>query len=130
MTSFHRSIAVLTILAGLLSSTSASAHQEHKEKSAAPSASASSGKLLPLTSKDEPWAKKARKTYPLDVCLTSDEKLGSMGESSQFIYREPGKPDRLVVFCCEGCGDDFMKEPATYLAKLDAAAKKKPAAAK
>jgi hypothetical protein len=40
----------------------------------------------------------------------------------EFIYREAGKPDRLVMFCCEGCGDDFMKEPGKYLAKLDAAA--------
>ena len=32
--------------------------------------------------------------------------------------------------CCEGCGDDFMKEPAKYLVKLDAAEKSKAGAAK
>lgn len=46
------------------------------------------------------------------------------------IYRVDGKADRLLVFCCDGCEDDFMKEPAKYLAVLDAAAKKKATATK
>ena len=32
-----------------------------------------------------------------------------------------GKPDRLVIFCCDGCNEDFLKEPAPFLAKLEAA---------
>ena len=32
------------------------------------------------------------------------------------------QPDRLVRFCCDGCPDDFMKDPAKYLKQLDAAA--------
>jgi hypothetical protein len=87
-------------------------------------ASARSGKLVPVTEKDAAWAAKARKDYPLDVCLTSDEKLGSMGKSPEYIYRVDGQPDRLVVFCCDGCEEDFMKEPAKYLAKIDAAKSK------
>jgi hypothetical protein len=85
------------------------------------------GQLVALTPKDAEWAAEARKTYPLTVCLTSDEPLGSMGESPEYIYRVEGKPDRLVVFCCDGCNEDFLKDPAPYLAKLDAAktAKKK-----
>lgn len=79
------------------------------------------GKLVPVTEKDAAWAAKARKEYPLDVCLTSDEKLGTMGKSPEYIYRVSGQPDRLVVFCCDGCEDDFLKAPAKYLAKLDAA---------
>jgi hypothetical protein len=90
-------------------------------------ASAKAGKLMPITEKDRAWATEARKTYPLDVCVASDEKLGSMGKSPEYIYRVAGQPDRLVVFCCEGCEEDFMKEPAKHLAKIDAAAKTKSA---
>lgn len=79
------------------------------------------GKLVPLTPKDAEWAVSARKTYPLKTCLASDEALGSMGESPEFIYRLEGKPDQLVVFCCDGCTEDFLKDPAPFLAKLAAA---------
>lgn len=79
------------------------------------------GNLVPVTEKDAAWAAKARKEYPLDVCVTSDEKLGAMGKSPEYIYRVAGQPDRLVVFCCAGCEDDFLKAPAKYLAKVDAA---------
>lgn len=90
---------------------------------------AKTGKLIPVTETDAAWTAKARKSYPLDVCLTSDEKLGSMGKSPEYIYRVDGQPDRLVVFCCDGCEEDFNKEPAKYLAILDAAAKAKSAPA-
>jgi hypothetical protein len=94
--------------------------------SPAPVASAEkTGKLVPLTEKDAEWAVKARKDYPLTVCLTSDEALGSMGKSPEYIYRVEGKPDQLVIFCCDGCEEDFMKTPATYLAKIEAAKKAK-----
>jgi len=79
------------------------------------------GKLSPLSEKDAEWAAAARKDYPLKTCLTSDEALGSMGESPEYIYRVEGKPDQLVVFCCDGCNEDFLKDPAPYLAKLAAA---------
>ncbi len=85
------------------------------------------GKLIRVTPKEAGWAAKERESYPLTVCAVSDEKLGSMGESSAYIYRIDGKADRLVLFCCEGCEDDFKKDPAKVMAKLDAAAKKKPA---
>jgi len=62
------------------------------------------------------------------VCRSSDEKLGDPADIAAFVYREAGKADRLVLFCCEGCGDDFMKEADRCLAKLDAAAKSKAAA--
>ena len=93
-------------------------------------AARAAGKLVPVTEKDADWAEKARKAYPLDACLTSDEKLGSMGKSPEYIYRVDGKPDRLVVFCCDGCEEDFMKDPAKYLAKVDAAAKAKASSSK
>lgn len=91
---------------------------------------AGAGKLVRVTEKEAAWAEKARANYPLDVCLTSDEKLGSMGKSPEYIYRVAGQPDRLVIFCCDGCEEDFMKAPAKYLAKIDQAAKSKQAPAK
>lgn len=93
------------------------------EKQSAPTAAAnvSAGKLIRVTEKDAAWAAKARKSYPLTVCVASGEDLGSMGDSPEYIYRVAGQRDRLVVFCCEGCEDDFLKDPAKYLAKIDAA---------
>jgi hypothetical protein len=93
-------------------------------------AQAPAGKLIRVTEKDAAWAAKARQTYPLEVCVTSDEKLGSMGKSPEYIYRVAGQPDRLVLLCCDGCEEDFMKAPAKFTAKLDAAAKAKSAPAK
>ena len=88
------------------------------------------GKLVRVTEKESAWAAKARQTYPLEVCVATDEKLGSMGKSPEYIYRVTGQPDRLVILCCDGCEEDFMKEPAKFTAKLDAAAKSKSAPAK
>lgn len=122
--SIRYSLGLGAIALGLLTSY-APANDAHKKPAdkPAPAAPAKAGKLVKLTEKDAAWAAKARAAYPLKVCLTSDEKLGSMGDNAEYIYREEGKPDRLVVFCCDGCEEDFMKEPAKYLAKLDAAAK-------
>ena len=101
------------------------AHKKGKDKADASAPAAKAGKLVKLTDKDAAWAATERKKYPLTVCLTSDEKLGSMGENAEFIHRQDGKLDRLRVFCCAGCEDDFLNEPAKYLAKIDAAAKQK-----
>ena len=67
---------------------------------------------------------KARASYPLKTCLVSNEPLGSMGEAIAYVHRVAGQPDRVVFFCCDGCSDDFKKEPAKFLGKLDAAKKK------
>lgn len=55
--------------------------------------------------------------YPLDVCPVSGNELGAMGEPYDHVHGT-----RLVRFCCGGCVDKFNEEPATYLAKIDAAA--------
>ena len=112
---------ILVISGALLIGAPIFAQQDDAHHGATPTATAKAGKLIPVTEKDAAWAAKARKEYPLDVCVTSDEKLGSMGKSPEYIYRVAGQPDRLVVFCCEGCEEDFLKEPAKYLAKIDAA---------
>jgi hypothetical protein len=44
-----------------------------------------------------------------------------MGGPVDYIHKEDGKPDRLVRFCCSSCVKKFKKDPAKYLAKLDAA---------
>jgi len=51
--------------------------------------------------------------YPLDTCVVSGEKLGSMGEP--FVITHEGTE---VRFCCDGCLPKFKKDPAKYLAKL------------
>lgn len=74
----------------------------------------------------------AKSAYPLTTCLVSDEALGSMGDPYVHVYKQEGKPDREVRLCCKGCLKRFIKDPAKYLGKLDAAAKaaaEKPAAA-
>lgn len=71
--------------------------------------------------------------YPLTTCVVSDEKLGGHGDYITYTHKEAGKPDRAIRLCCDGCIDDFKKEPAKFLAKLDAAeaaAKTKAAKAK
>ena len=80
------------------------------------------GSLLAAAKTDAEIIAAARKTYPLKTCLVSNEPLGSMGEAAGYIHRAKGQPDRVVFFCCEGCGDDFKASPAKFLAKVDAAA--------
>lgn len=124
MKKLHSTMSVFAALAALSLSTPLMAqhhdghHASHGEKSEA-------GKLIKVKEVDAAWLAEARKNYPLDVCVTSDEKLDSMGDASEFVYRAKGQPDRLVKFCCDGCEDDFMKEPAKYLSRLDEAAKAK-----
>ena len=61
--------------------------------------------------------------YPLKTCVVSGEPLkGGMGAPVDYIHKEAGKPDRLVRFCCKACLKEFKKDPAKYLAKIDAAA--------
>jgi hypothetical protein len=69
----------------------------------------------------------AQAGYPLDTCVVSGEKLGEMGAPVDYIYKEDGKPDRLVRLCCKMCIAKFKKDPAKFLKLLDEAANKKPA---
>lgn len=70
------------------------------------------------------WLAKQKAAYPLDTCVVSGDKLdgGSMGAPIDYVYKEDGKPDRLVRFCCKSCIKDFKKEPAKYLKTIDDAA--------
>lgn len=53
------------------------------------------------------------KPYPLDFCLVSGEKLGSMGEPP--VIEHEGQQ---IKFCCGGCEDDFKADTAKFLAKM------------
>ena len=53
--------------------------------------------------------------YPLDSCIVSGEKLGSMGEPIVKVY-----DGREVRFCCSGCVKRFEADKAGYVAKIDA----------
>ncbi len=113
------SLSTLAVALGLFVAAPAFAQHDHGPAKAP--ANAKAGQLMAVGEKDAAWAAKERASYPLDTCVASDEKLGSMGKSPEYIYRATGKPDRLVVFCCSGCEDDFTKDPAKHLAKIDAA---------
>ncbi|HEX2851984.1 MAG TPA: hypothetical protein VHO24_02010 [Opitutaceae bacterium] len=117
-------LASAALLLGVSSMTPPLRADHHETK---PAPAAKVGKLIKVTEKDSAWATQARKDYPLEVCVASDEKLGGMGKPAEFIYRVEGQPDRLVRFCCGGCDEDFMKDPAKHLAKIDAAGKGKSA---
>lgn len=119
------SLSSLLATAALLVAVPAFAQHDHHGAKSPAAADAKAGQLIRVGEKDAAWAAKERARYPLDVCVASDEKLGSMGKSPEYIYRVDGKPDRLVVFCCAGCDEDFLKDPAKHLAKIDAAAKAK-----
>ena len=51
--------------------------------------------------------------YPLDTCVVSGEKLGSMGKP--YIITYEGQEVRL---CCKSCQGHFQEDPGKYLAKL------------
>ena len=58
----------------------------------------------------------AAKPYPLDVCIVSDEQLGSMGEPVAIVHQ-----GQEIKFCCDKCQPKFERDPAKYLSKLEPA---------
>jgi hypothetical protein len=66
-------------------------------------------------------AKKADKPkpYPLETCVVTGEKLGSMGKPYVFTHE-----DREIKLCCKGCLKEFNKNTKKYLQALEEAAKK------
>jgi hypothetical protein len=62
--------------------------------------------------------------YPLTTCVVSGEKLedGEMGPPIDYVYKQEGKPDRLVRLCCKSCIKKFNKDPQKYLKMIDDAA--------
>ena len=63
--------------------------------------------------------KKETTPYPLDKCVVSDEKLGSMGKPYVFTNGV-----QEVKLCCKGCLKDFQKDAVKYTKKIEASQKK------
>ncbi|HEX2748243.1 MAG TPA: hypothetical protein VHM91_09625 [Verrucomicrobiales bacterium] len=53
------------------------------------------------------------KPYPLNTCIVSGNKLGSMGTVQSLVHE-----GQEIKFCCKPCVGKFKKDPAKYLAKL------------
>jgi len=51
--------------------------------------------------------------YPLDTCLVTENRLGSMGDPVTIVYE-----GREVKFCCAPCVDEFNKAPQKFMARL------------
>jgi hypothetical protein len=113
-TSF-RSLLVLAGLTAALNASAADAKSDCcKETAACCTTEKSCGQPVSTAAKAD--------AYPLDTCVVSGEKLGSMGDPYVLVHKQDGKPDRTVKFCCKGCLKDFQKDPAKYLKLLDDAA--------
>jgi hypothetical protein len=67
-------------------------------------------------------ADKKPKPYPLDACVVTDEKLGADPGMTPHVFIHEG---REVKLCCKSCLKEFNKSPAKYVAKIEAAEKKK-----
>ena len=120
-------VSLLALSAGLFVMGTAYAHEGLSTEKAPDAAHAMKGELVRPTEKDAAWLAKAKAEYPMTACVVSEEKLegGDRGLPQDFIYRESGKPDRLIRFCCRGCIKDFKKNPDKYMKALDEAAAKK-----
>lgn len=119
-------ITVLTI--GISGSVAQQAQANDGHHDMADMQSESAGALVPVTDKtDAAWLAQAKAEYPLTTCSVSGDKLdgGDMGKPQDYIYKQEGKPDRLIRFCCKDCLKDFNKNPGKYLKIIDDAAAKK-----
>lgn len=105
------------------------AHEGHDHAATATgdhSITALHGQLVPAKDAPSDWLAKQREEYPLDSCVVSEDALKSdSGGPIDFVYKQEGKPDRLVRFCCKDCIKDFKKDPTKYLNEIDAAAAKR-----
>lgn len=53
------------------------------------------------------------KPYPLDTCIVTGNKLGSMGDPVSFVHN-----GQEIKLCCQPCMKRFKANPEKYLAKL------------
>ncbi len=87
--------------------TAAKMHEQHTEGSAASTDEHSGHGSMSKADAAPAPAGIAQKTCPI---------LGGAIDEKVFVEHE----GRRVYFCCGGCDDTFAKDPAKYLAKLDA----------
>lgn len=77
--------------------------------------------------KNPAWLENARTEYPIKTCVATGEDLagdGGIAEAKEFIFMQPGKPGRLIRFCCGKCQPKFERDPAKYLKIIGQAAAK------
>lgn len=79
----------------------------------AASTNASKGAPAQATTEKKPAEKGPAKPYTLDVCIVTDNDLGSMGDEQVMVYE-----GQTIKFCCKPCERKFLKNPAKYLEKL------------
>jgi hypothetical protein len=124
-------LAVLAASAAFIVPPLSAAEDTHDHDKAA--GHPATGQLVPVTAKtDAAWLAKARAAYPMETCSVSGDKFdgGDMGKPQEYIYKEAGKPDQLVRFCCKDCVADFSKDMGKYLEMIDTAAATKAPPAK
>lgn len=108
---------ILAFLVGTFSTTAVFAHKDHQRGGAN-----ERGSLVPAKDAPPEWVAKAKAEYPTNQCVVSDDELGGdMGAPHDYVYKEEGKPDRLVRLCCKDCVKDFKKDPAKYISAIDKA---------
>ena len=121
--SHERPLSSLTLLAVVLGFSSPARANENPSAADTARDAAATGNLHAITEETAAWAAKAKASYPTSQCIVSGEDLSNdPDEAYDFIYRETGKPDRFVAFCCDGCSKDFGMDTKRFLGKLDEAA--------
>ena len=78
-------------------------------------ASCGDGGSTAENTEDSQPATTAPASYPLEVCVVSGEKLGSMGKP--FVIQHEGTE---VRFCCDSCLPEFNANPDKFLAMVKA----------
>jgi hypothetical protein len=74
--------------------------------------------ILPPALNAAEKSKEPVKPYPLNVCIVTDNDLGSMGDERTFVYE-----GQEIKICCKPCEKKFLKDPAKFLKKLAPSAK-------
>ncbi len=67
---------------------------------------------------DEAVVEQQGKDYPLKTCPVSKDEIDGMGKPVDLVVA-----GRLVRLCCRDCKKDVEKDPAKYVAQVDAARK-------
>ncbi len=122
--------AVVSLSFSIAPLTFAHDHDDHDAAPIGPSMASLHGELVPAKKAPADWVAKAQAEYPLESCVVSEDSLKEDSSGPiDFVYKQEGKPDRLVRFCCKDCVKDFKKDPTKYIGEIDAAAAKKHASA-
>jgi YHS domain-containing protein len=74
---------------------------------------ADEGEKHDKSAKKETADAKSAKSYPLDTCVVSGEKLEHDGKP--YVFKHKGQEVKL---CCKDCLKDFKKDPDKYVKKI------------